>query len=86
MARPISFEQAKRKYVNRYTMEHKPSWAYAKRPDGVHYYAPQYASDKEWYDNTQFPGEGIVLKTDDHCLSQNPTWPVGRDIKKPFHV
>jgi hypothetical protein len=47
MKRP-SFEQAKAQYVHRFTMEHGAA------PNGQ-YYAPQFASDQEWYDHTQFP-------------------------------
>lgn len=74
MARPISFEQAKARYVNRYTMEHAPSWAH-KLCDGKRY-APHYRTDREWYDNTKFYGES-ELAGKGYCYSTNQSWPLG---------
>lgn len=62
--RPITFEQAKAQYVHRYTMEHVPAWAREINPGNGKYYAPGYSTDLEWYENTEFKGEGqIVEKT-----------------------
>lgn len=84
MSKP-SFEEAKRKYLNRFTMEHVPQWA--KEPVNFRgdYYAPQFKSDKEWYENTKFPGEpGGPNKNSRHCES-TPTWPLGKAfLKAPF--
>ena len=66
----ISFEQATREYVHRYTCEHKPRWAKFPSVNGM-YYAPQFATDKEWYDNTQFPPD---VK---YAVTSNLTWPLG---------
>lgn len=81
MARPLTFEAARRRYVHRYTLEHVPQWART----GVHRneagecgcYAPQYASDREWYESTLFPGEGGIHPRETHCQSGAPTWPLG---------
>ena len=40
------------------------------------YYAPQYRTDREWYDNTVFPPESGFK---DSCESRNPSWPLGED-------
>ena len=76
----LSFEEAKRMYVHRYTMEHIPSWA--KNPvDNRKYYAPQYRTDKEWYDNTVFPPHNGFK---DHCTSTNQSWPLGQWLENPY--
>lgn len=84
MSRP-SFEEACSQYVHRYTMEHVPSWALGPISDGK-FYAPQYRSDREWYDSTVFPGEShfpvaMGLK---HCWSKSPTFPLGYWLDGPF--
>lgn len=74
--RPITFAQAKAQFVHRYTMEHVPDWA--KRPNqgqGL-WYAPQYRTDLEWYENTYFHGENELAKQDS-CYSYNMSWPLG---------
>jgi hypothetical protein len=76
MSRVISFEQAKAQFAERFTMEHKPRWARTPAPNGK-YYAPQYASDHEWYVNTAFPGEPGVDQYEHHCQSHNQSWPLG---------
>jgi hypothetical protein len=76
----LSFEDAKREYINRFTMEHVPAWA--KKPlDNGKYYAPQYKSDQEWYDNTVFPPFTMNKK---YCESSNATWPLGQFLSEPF--
>ena len=73
-----TFEAAKRSFVHRYTMEHKPRWANQPAPNGKRY-APQYRSDAEWYANTLFPGES-PLADKNHCYSTGATWPLGEWI------
>jgi hypothetical protein len=83
MAKLISFDDAKRLYVNRYTMEHVPLWAKQPCSGNGKYYAPQYRSDAEWYENTDFP----PLKargSDGDCFSANPTWPLGQWLDKEY--
>jgi len=84
----FSFEKACALFVNRYTMEHVPSWARQKTQEGK-FYAPQYRSDREWYDNTVFPGD---IRTDftappkgaSYCESRNQTWPLGMWLDAPY--
>lgn len=82
--RPISFKDAKRFYPYRYTMEHVPFWAATKCAG--RYYAPQYRSDREWYDNALFPGEGDIGEFEGHCQSRNETWPLGQWLDEPYKV
>lgn len=83
MTKRPSFEQACRMYVHRFTMENVPSWA--SRPCGGKYYAPQFASDREWYDNTKFPGEPDHFLVDSlYCYTRNQTWPLGEWLHKPY--
>ncbi|KKS05286.1 MAG: hypothetical protein UU59_C0051G0006 [candidate division WWE3 bacterium GW2011_GWE1_41_27] len=77
----MNFEKAKRNYVNRFTMDHVPTWALTPANNGK-YYAPQYISDKEWYDNTFFPPHKLCYKSD--CYSTNQTWPIGQWLDKPY--
>ena len=74
MKRP-TFEQACASYVNRYTCEHKPAWARKPARNGK-FYAPQYLTDREWYDNTLFPGE-TLMACGKYCYSTDQTWPHG---------
>lgn len=81
--RPITFTQAKAQYVHRYTLEHVPQWARTPCDNGK-YYAPQYASDAQWYAVTLFPGEGELSKWERHCMSFGQTWPLGQWLDAPF--
>jgi hypothetical protein len=62
-------------------MEHVPLWAlHSPRDHGgteLRYYAPQYRTDCEWYDNALFygePGQGGR----NECYTRNQTWPLGQ--------
>jgi hypothetical protein len=82
MARP-TLEQALAQYPHRYTMDHTPEWARRPRPDGT-FYAPHFRSDREWYENTTFPGEGKHgLENRRFCHTSNQTWPLGQSLDKP---
>jgi hypothetical protein len=82
--RKISFEDACRQYVHRFTMDHVPEWARTPLKVGK-YYAPQYRSDREWYDNTVFPGEPGHYGTRNECNTHGQTWPLGQWLTEPFH-
>jgi len=82
MPRPITFEQAKAQYVHRYTAEHVPQWARRMAPNGK-YYAPQYRTDLEWYNATEFNGEGEIADKE-HCYSTKATWPFGQWLDEPY--
>lgn len=84
MTRKVSFEQAKRMYIHRYTMEHVPQWAKGVAMNGK-FYAPRYRSDREWYENTVFPGEAEWLgPREKHCHSDGQSWPLGHWLEHPF--
>lgn len=78
---PMTFEEARARYVNRFTMEHVPAWAMKRREDGT-YHAPQYKSDREWYENTHFPPHPLCDKG--HCHSHSQTWPLGKSLPGPY--
>jgi hypothetical protein len=83
MPRPITLQQARASYPYRYTMEHVPAWA--RKPCGNgKYYAPQYRTDAEWYDNTVFPGEGGLEPDEAACFSSGETWPLGQWLDAPY--
>jgi hypothetical protein len=81
--RVISFVQAKARYVHRFTMDHRPQWAIERARNGK-FYAPQFRSDREWYDNTLFPGEAHVHPRERHCFTTGQTWPLGVWLDQPF--
>ena len=80
--RRITFAQARAQFVHRFTMEHVPQWAKTRRDDGT-YYAPQFRSDKEWYENTLFHGESEFADKR-HCYTSGQTWPLGKSLSAPF--
>lgn len=88
MARTISFQEAKAKYPYRYTAEHVPAWAlkpeFHENSKTFSYYAPQFKTDREWYENTIFPGEQGHDGVGDACITRNQKWPFGIWLDKPF--
>lgn len=80
----MTFEDAKRQFVHRFTMEHKPAWA--RFPCNHRFYAPQYRTDREWFDNTKFPGdEGYPYgECETDCYSTGQTWPLGQWLDEEF--
>ena len=83
--RPIPLDVAQALFPYRFTLEHVPHWANLERSDGT-FYAPQYASDLEWYQNTVFPGEGHIFEDEDFCESRNPSWPLGKALTEPMRA
>ena len=77
----LPIEKARQMYVHRYTVEHIPAWASSPAPNGK-FYAPQYRSDAEWYENTLFPPHNPLSRTD--CQSNGQTWPMGQWLDKPY--
>lgn len=73
---PPSFEYMKRFYPSRFTMEHVPSWAHQPTSEGK-YYAPQYRTDREWFDNVRWSEIG-------EATWHNQSWPLGEWLDKPF--
>lgn len=80
----MDFETAKRTYVHRFTMEHIPNWAREPMSNGK-FYAPQFRSDREWFDNTLFPPHKFQLsKRDTSCFTTGETWPLGQYLDAPY--
>ena len=46
------------------------------------FYAPQYRTDREWFENTVFPPNQMCHGTD--CFSTNPSWPLGKQLSAPY--
>lgn len=88
MSKRPTLEEAKSKYVHRYTMEHVPQWAKKAHSHNELnknvFYAPQYSSDKEWYDNTVFPEEGTEITYENSCYSTGQTFPLGQWLDTPY--
>jgi hypothetical protein len=82
MARP-TLDQARRLFINRFTAEHVPAWA-AKPCDNGNFYAPQFASDAEWYANTKFYGELGHIGVRHECYTSGQTWPFGQWLAQPY--
>jgi hypothetical protein len=82
MKRAISFERAKARFQHRYTIEHVPAWARQRAGNGK-YYAPQYASDREWYEKTRFYGED-EMASKGRCYSSDESWPLGTWLDQPL--
>lgn len=80
MTRP-TLAQARAQFTNRFAAEHVPAWARQQAPNG-RYYAPQYASDADWYAHTLFNGEH-PLAARGECFSTEPTWPLGKWLDAP---
>lgn len=77
----MDFERAKRNYPHRFTMEHIPDWARQKCND-TFFYAPQFRSDKEWFEHTVFPPNPLCDK--EHCYTSGQTWPLGKQLSSPY--
>lgn len=83
MPRPVSFDQAVLKSPHRFTLEHIPAWADLQREDGM-YYAPQYSSDREWYERTLFGTERLTDPRTRYMTDFSATWPLGQSLSSPI--
>jgi hypothetical protein len=68
-------------FVHRYTAEHVPSWARGELKDGKPY-PVQFASDKDWLENTLFQvtKAGNLSNRHSYCES-HPTWPDNPELR-----
>lgn len=82
--RKLTFTQACAQFTNRYTAEHVPAWARKPCEGNGLFYAPQFASDREWYENTKFHGEPGHFGTRDECFTSGQTWPHGKWLAQAF--
>lgn len=76
----MTFAKAKKLYIHRFTMEHVPTWAEHPAPNGK-YYAPQYRTDQEWYDNTRYWDNNLQYPD---CFSTRQTWPLGHWLDQQY--
>jgi hypothetical protein len=84
--RSISFAEACRiSDGKRYTLEHLPAWSSREVSPG-RYFAPQFATDREWYDNTVFHGEPSHYGSETSYHSLNYSWPLGMALDKPYRI
>lgn len=84
--RKLSLADACARYTNRYTAEHVPVWTRKPCEGNGLFYAPQFASDVEWYNNTRFYGEvGHIGKRND-CYTSGQTWPFGNWLGEPYAI
>ena len=80
---PLAMQQeALRKFANRYTGDHKPTWALGEWKDGKPY-PLHFASDKEWLANTRFhvTASGHLSRRHRYCESC-PTWPNNPELRR----
>lgn len=84
--RVVDFDEVCRQWVHRFTCEHFPEWARKPMSTG-RFYAPPYISDREWFDNSIFPGEAqhkLQAVGSGYCLSKGQTWPIGESLPEVF--
>ena len=75
---PALQDEVKRKFVNRFTGEHRPAWANQPRQDGRPY-PVQFKDDADWLNGTLFHiTDAGKLHKRSGCQS-SPTWPDGRE-------
>jgi hypothetical protein len=84
MAKRPTFERACAQYLHRFTMDHVPNWA-TKPLDG-RYYAPQFTSDRDWYEHTLFKGDPGYNSIGGDCYTTGQTWPLGQWLDSPFRI
>lgn len=89
MAKRPTFEQATARYVHRFTMDHVPAWSQrAPEERGAMlvrgYCAPQFRSDREWYEHTLFKGDDGYIGIGNDCYTSGQTWPLGNWLLAPF--
>jgi len=85
---PADQRRALARYAHRFTKEHKPAWANEAagggnmRWPGWPVYPVQFASDRDWLENTRFPvRENGTLAARGDCYSC-PTWPDHPELRQ----
>jgi hypothetical protein len=76
---PALQQEARRRYVHRFTGEHAPAWTRSPRPCGRPY-PVHFRDDSDWLANTDFPvtKAGRLADRPSACQSR-PTWPNGKN-------
>ena len=78
---PSDQREAKRRYVYRFTGEHKPAWAKEEWKDGKPY-PLQFADDSDWLANTRFPVTKFHRLAAKGSCESNPTWPNNPELRR----
>lgn len=81
---PCEQTEALRRFVHRYTRDHKPAWANGLRPDGESYPC-QFESDHDWLAHTMFhtTKSGKIHNGFRYCESC-PTWPDNPELRAGY--
>jgi hypothetical protein len=74
-------QECLRRFVNRFTGDHRPSWIKTPRPNGKSY-PLHFASDVDWLAHTVFnvKADGTLNERFHHCES-SPTWPDNPELR-----
>lgn len=79
---PEAQQEALRRFVRRFTKEHKPKWAKELQRNGEPC-AVQFASDAEWLANSRFHvNKDGSLSCREHGCYSNPTWPDNPELRR----
>jgi hypothetical protein len=82
----MTFEEAKRIFIHRFTMGHMPKWAEKKsawkksawkKSACGKFYAPHFRTDLEWFKNTIFVENRAAI-------TKGESWPMGRWLDKIY--
>ncbi len=74
--------EALRRFVHRFTGDHRPGWSREKRPDGSAY-PVQFADDREWLANTRFHVTQAGKLSNRHASCESsPTWPFNPELRR----
>lgn len=79
---PADQDMAKRRYVHRFTGDHRPGWTNECLiwKDGKPY-PLQFVDDADWLAHTRFHVTKNLRLVDGNCES-NPTWPNNPELRK----
>ena len=84
--RPVVQTEALRRFVHRFTGEHKPEWAYlsfTNEHGKKHVYPVQFRDDREWLEHTYFEvTKAGNLSEKEECCESHPTWPYNPELRK----
>lgn len=74
-------KEALASFVQRFTGDHKPEWAYSHWKDSLKY-PLQFVDDRDWLENTLFAvtERGALDQRIDYCHS-SPTWPLNPELR-----
>lgn len=74
--------EALRRFVHRFTREHRPAWVAIGREDGTPF-PVQFSSDDDWLAHTYFhvTDSGRLSERNTSC-EPHPTWPDNPELRK----